>query len=208
MKLLSIHIGKSKTFTAKGKEFRSGIEKNPVLSATVGELGLLGDVQVDKKYHGGPDQAVYAYAQSDYDWWLTEHSLETKGGCFGENLVIDAFDANEVYVGDHFTIGEVVLEVTDPRIPCSTLSGYFKRSTLMREFREAVRPGMYFRVIKGGELFPGTEVEHTRGNYDISMSAFFNFNYAKKTAEELQRYLDAPISVRSREDFQKQLDSM
>jgi MOSC domain-containing protein YiiM len=205
MKLISIHIGKSESFVGNGKEHRSAIDKKAVLSAQVEKLGLLGDVQVAKKHHGGPDQAVYAYAQSDYDWWMAEFSLETHGGSFGENLVIDAFDTNDIYVGDRFTIGDVILEVSAPRIPCNTLADRFDRKSLIKEFREAVRPGIYFRVIEEGEIFPDCEVEYVRGMYDISVNDFFNFYYAEKTVEEIQRYLAAPIDLRSRTAFQNKL---
>ena len=56
---------------------RSGIDKRPVEGiVAVHELGLDGDVQVNKKHHGGEGQAVYAYAQSDADWWATELGRE------------------------------------------------------------------------------------------------------------------------------------
>jgi len=50
---------------------RSGIDKRPVTGrVAVRELGLDGDVQVNRKYHGGEGQAVYAYAQEDADFWV------------------------------------------------------------------------------------------------------------------------------------------
>ena len=45
----------------------SGIDKRPVAGrVAVHELGLDGDVQVNRKHHGGEGQAVYAYARVGY----------------------------------------------------------------------------------------------------------------------------------------------
>lgn len=48
----------------------TAIDKRPVPGAVVvEELGLVGDKQCDTRYHGGPDKALYAYAEEDADWW-------------------------------------------------------------------------------------------------------------------------------------------
>lgn len=51
-----------------------------------GQSGLVGDVICDIEHHGGPDQAVYAYAREDLGWWghRIDHALPD--GMYGENL--------------------------------------------------------------------------------------------------------------------------
>ena len=51
-----------------------------------GRLGLAGDEQADKPDHGGPEQAVYAYAREDLDWWVERLGRELPNGMFGENI--------------------------------------------------------------------------------------------------------------------------
>ena len=52
----------------------------------VGRLGLAGDEHGDTTSHGGVDQALYAYAREDLDWWTERLGRELRNGEFGENL--------------------------------------------------------------------------------------------------------------------------
>ncbi len=88
----------------------------PVLIDT---LGLLGDAVLDRKHHGGPDQAVYVYLQSDYDLWTQDLGEPLPPGTFGENLVIDGIAGDTLAIGDRFVIGPVTLEVTYHRTPAT-----------------------------------------------------------------------------------------
>ena len=55
----------------------TGIFKTPVdVPVAVGSEGLAGDRQGDRRVHGGPDKAVYAYASEDTAWWETELGRE------------------------------------------------------------------------------------------------------------------------------------
>lgn len=73
MKLLSVNIGKEQTLQRVDKAVTSGIFKLPVSGRVyVGKLGIEGDVIVDQKSHGGPDQAAYIYGGVDYNWWRAQ----------------------------------------------------------------------------------------------------------------------------------------
>ena len=51
----------------------SAIGKAPVEGRVrVEGVNLAGDDQADRRVHGGPDKAVYAYAREDTDWWASE----------------------------------------------------------------------------------------------------------------------------------------
>jgi len=71
--VISVNTGRGKDADWAGKQGRTAIDKRPVPGRVeVGMLGLGGDEQVDKPAHGGPEQAIYAYAREDLDWWVEQ----------------------------------------------------------------------------------------------------------------------------------------
>ncbi len=142
MVLVSVNVGPSRPLGNR----RSGIDKRPVQGEVqVGPEGLQGDVQVNKKHHGGPDQALYAYHLEDYEWWSTELGQDLSPGLFGENLTCKGLP--EIMVGDRYRIGQVLMEVTAPRIPCNTLATRMGDPTFVKTFTQARRPGFYSEQI-------------------------------------------------------------
>ena len=90
-----MNVGRCGRSWCRGREVQTGIFKEPVEGrVAVGELGLEGDVQADRRVHGGEDQAVYAYAIEDVDWWEAELGRELGPGFFGENLTLRGVDVN------------------------------------------------------------------------------------------------------------------
>jgi MOSC domain-containing protein YiiM len=148
--LLSINIGGAEPIAIKSGQ--SGIRKYPVPRATVGRLGLSGDVIVDTQNHGGADQAVYIYTKADYDWWRSQLGIELAFGTFGENLTLDDWPAEDMCVGDQLQIGPTLLEVTSPRIPCVTLEARMGIKGFSKTILRARRPGPYLRVIACGDI--------------------------------------------------------
>lgn len=139
----------------------SAIGKTPVAGAVriEGEQ-VAGDEQVDRRYHGGPDQAVYAYATEDAAWWARELGLDAiPPGRFGENLTTEGIDPNGALIGERWRVGPVLLEVTAPRIPCAKLGRVFPGTGIVRRFAAAGRPGAYLRILEPGEVTAGDPVE-------------------------------------------------
>lgn len=138
----------------------SGIDKKPVAGrVAVRELGLDGDVQVNRKYHGGEGQAVYAYAQSDADWWEHELDRELPPGRFGENLRTTGLDLTGAVLGERWRVGTALLEVTDCRIPCANFERFWGVPQLVKRFTAHGASGAYLRVVEVGELGAGDEIE-------------------------------------------------
>ena len=128
----------------------------------VTKYGLRGDVQADRKHHGGVDKALYAYSQADAEFWESELGRDLAPGWFGENLRIDGMDVNAARIGERWRIGEqVVVEVTMPRTPCQTFArwvgGEHERGWVKR-FSDERRLGPYLRVLHTGTVRPGDEV--------------------------------------------------
>jgi MOSC domain-containing protein YiiM len=139
---------------------RSGIDKRPVDGrVAVGELGLDGDVQVNRKYHGGEGQAVYAYAQEDADWWAAELGRDLPPGRFGENLRTRGLDLTNAVLGERWAVGTALLEVTACRIPCANFERFWNVPQLVRRFTAHGASGAYLRVLQTGEVGAGDAVE-------------------------------------------------
>ncbi|WP_309134964.1 MOSC domain-containing protein [Cellulomonas sp.] len=128
----------------------------------VGPYGLRGDVQANRKHHGGLEQAVYAYGQDDADFWAGELGRELHPGWFGENLRVAGLDPNAARVGERWHVGErVVLEVTGPRTPCATFArwvGGADERGWVKRFGAEGRLGAYLRVVRGGEVRAGDAI--------------------------------------------------
>lgn len=144
----------------------TAIDKRPVdVPVQVRRLGLHGDIQADRKNHGGEEKAVYAYSSGDAAWWAEQLGREIPAGYFGENLRIagadgDDFDVDGAHAGERWRIGSrVVLEVTRPRIPCATFGRWVEQDRWVKRFLQAGRPGTYFKVITPGEIRAGDAVE-------------------------------------------------
>ena len=135
----------------------TAIDKRPVDGPVrVHRLGLRGDVQVDRIDHGGEDQALYAYAQADADYWSAELGREIPPGLFGENLRVSGLDATNAVIGERWRIGlDVEVEVTSPRVPCSTFQRRMNEPHWVKRFTEAGRVGTYLRVVRVGSIRAG-----------------------------------------------------
>jgi len=208
MQIISINLGKARKIIRKNVERTTGIYKQPVdgpVSATL--LGLVNDVIADKKHHGGFDQALYLYGQTDYDWWMNELGRELTPGTFGENLTVSEFKSASFQIGDTLLIGDVILQVTSPRIPCATLSARMDDPKFVKRFRHAERPGLYCRVLQEGTIQTGmtVRVEPYQGQ-TVSLLDMYRDVYTPDNSESgLRRFLAAPIDERTRAKKEKLL---
>jgi len=209
MKITSINIGQERTQQRKDYVETTGIYKLPVAGPVeIKRLGIEGDVVCDVKHHGGPDQAIYVYGGADYEWWSKELGRELSPGTFGENLTISDLASLDFNVGDSLHIGDVILQVTAPRIPCGTFATRMGDPQWVKKFRKSGRPGLYCRVLREGIVNVGDEVKV--GKYTgatLSISQMYRDYYEKEKAEEtLRLHLAAPISIRARLDLEMELE--
>jgi MOSC domain-containing protein YiiM len=140
-----------------------------------GAVGLAGDRVYDVMHHGGPDQAVYAYAREDLDMWAAELDMPLHNGVFGENLTTEGIDVSGALIGECWRLGQdVILQVCCPRIPCGTFQGWLAQAGWIKRFTEAAMPGAYLRVIQPGQIRAGDPIviEH-RPDHDITVAIVF-----------------------------------
>jgi MOSC domain-containing protein YiiM len=208
MRVASINIGQKRTQRNGDKLETTGIYKMPVQGTVrIASLGIVEDFIGSPKHHGGPDQALYVYGAADYAWWSKVLGKEMSLGTFGDNLTIGDLESAEFNIGDRLQMGSVILEVTAPRIPCSTLARRMGDPQFVKKYRDAERPGLYCRVIAEGEIEAGVEVTVQQSEGDaVGILEIFRDWYEQAMDESmLVRFLNAPIAIRSRLALERRL---
>jgi MOSC domain-containing protein YiiM len=135
---------------------------------------VIGDTVADRINHGGYNKAVYAYAQEDAQWWEAKIGKPISPGQFGENLTTKDVDISGALIGEQWRIGGLLLEVSEPRIPCRKFAGFWNRPALIREFTEANRSGAYLRIIEEGSIEKGAQIQvASRPSHGITIADVF-----------------------------------
>ena len=161
MKIISVNVGMPREIVWKGVTVTTGIFKEPVdASVMIDRLNLSGDAQADLTVHGGADKAVYAYPAEHYDYWRKQlPGMSFPWGTFGENLTTLGLTEDQLCIGDTLRVGDAVLIVTQPRVPCYKLALRFQRDDIIKRFLRSGRSGFYFSVLEPGEVRAGRQVE-------------------------------------------------
>lgn len=156
MKAVSVNVG----LPIEIDGVLTSIIKKPINgSVLVSPLNLAGDQQANLKSHGGSDKAVHAFSTLQYDYWRQELNLsDLSYGQLGENITISDLDEAILCIGDQLKIGDCVLEISQPRVPCYKLDLAIGLSGMAVQFLQHGRTGIYFRVIKSGLIKTGDEV--------------------------------------------------
>ena len=195
-KVVSVNVAQPKTNPdPRAMSKVTGIDKvptsEPVAVRAPGPMrgglgsGLVGDTIGNPKYHGGDDQAVYAYAREDLDEWEQRLGRTLTDGIFGENLTTSGIDVTGALIGERWRVGTdgLWLEVSAPRTPCRTFSAFLNLSHWIKTFTQAGKPGAYLRVIAPGTVRAGDEVTvESRPDHDVTIGLVFR---AKMTEPEL-----------------------
>jgi MOSC domain-containing protein YiiM len=181
MHILSINRGKvAPLFVSESgvsQSVISGIRKQGVDGLVhIGKLGVEGDDQADLTVHGGLEKAVYLYPYEHYEFWensllnLLKKPTQLMPGAMGENLTTLGITENDLWVGDRIKMGEVLLEVTEPRAPC------YKFAALMG-FRHAVKhmlqsgfTGVYLKVVQQGSVQNEVNITLLPGPREVSIA--------------------------------------
>lgn len=169
MQVLSINVAAvGALFIEQSERMRrvaTAIHKQPVAGPVqVNALGLAGDEQADPTVHGGLLKAVYAYPFEHYAFWAEQRRAVFRRdeplppGSMGENLTLQGLLERDVWVGDRLVIGEVVLEVTEPRQPCFKFNAKMGFAHAAKMMVQAGCSGFYLRVAQTGRMQAGDGV--------------------------------------------------
>ena len=204
-RVLSVNVGRSRRFDYDGSPATSAIWKSPVEGrVAVRGVNLEGDEQADRKAHGGPDKAVYAYAVEDTRWWGERLARSLAPGEFGENLDTEGIDVTNAVVGERWEAGSALLEVSEPRIPCWRLAVRMHDPHFPRAFTEAGRPGTYLRIVREGAVGAGDEVRVIeRPGHGLTIGDVFRI-FTRDRAE-VGRLLEAPQMSAAWKDWAERL---
>jgi len=190
--ILSVNLGRPEYI--EGHKALTGICKRPVDGPVeVGPYGIASDAIMDLKNHGGRDQAVYMYGVPDYDFITATTGKEMAPGLFGENLTVAGLESQQILIGDRFEAGDVLLEVTSPRIPCSTFAARMGDPQWVKAFFAINRPGVYVRVLKPGAIAAGMTMRHIPFAGARIPLIELMFDYKKPSADRMRHLLQAPI---------------
>jgi MOSC domain-containing protein YiiM len=185
--VLSVNLARVRTNPdPRGQSKLTGIDKvaatEPVMVRAPGPMhggvgsGLVGDTIGNQTFHGGDDQAVYAYAREDLDSWETQLERTLTDGTFGENLTTSGIDVTGARIGERWCIGTdgLVLEVSAPRIPCRTFQAFLHLNHWIKTFARAGKPGAYLRVISPGTVRAGDAITiDYRPDHDVTVGLVF-----------------------------------
>ena len=139
---------------------RGGVPKHAVPRATVTELGLEGDTQRDRRYHGGPERALCLFPLEHIQALRGEGHTITPGA-IGENVTVVGLDWARIVPGSRLELGDqVVVEVTRYTSPCFNIKPSFSGGDYSR-VSQKTHPGwsrVYARVLRTGDITQGDRV--------------------------------------------------
>lgn len=154
-------IGDPNAKHAFDKQWETGMFKNEIEdSIYLTETGLIGDDVADKKNHGGPEKALFAYPVGHYKYWkekLQNDSIDVGG--MGENLAMLEMDEFTVCIGDTYQFGDAIIQVSQPRRPCWKPARRYRVMDLALQIQNSGRTGWYFRVLQEGEVISRIDLE-------------------------------------------------
>ena len=186
MKVDGIYAGKIQVFGESGQP--SAIQKDKISSAVVNETGIVTDEQADLRYHGGVEKALHQFSQRSYDI-ITAEFPELIGkavsGSIGENLTSLLMDETNVHIGDIYAIGDVRLQVSEPRVPCWKIDERFKVTGVSKFIADNGLNGWYFRVLTPGEFNINDRITlEKRLNDTFSLADFFKVTVKRNPSRD------------------------
>lgn len=206
-KIKEIYAGKEKIHEKKQKTYKTSYKKQPIIgSQYVNFEGLEEDNQSDKEVHGGIQRALCIFTQGSYDFFKEKHNINLPTCALGENITLLDCDDKDICLGDRFSCGEAIFEVSQPRQPCWIISSILGIKKLTALIVKEGRSGFYLRVIKEGKIskkdeFKLLERKYKKLNIEYINKCYYN---AKENQEEIKEILEVEeLSPFYRDDLLK-----
>ncbi len=193
MYIRSVNLAVPASFDWKGEKVSTGIVKKATKERiAIRHDTLQGDTIADPHYHGGIWKAVYAMATEHYAYWHKKYpELDKPWGMFGENLSITGgLFEDRICLGDQLRIGDVLLEVSEPRLPCFKLGWRFGTQKVVKQFAQSEKFGFYFKVLQPGTVKANDKAEWmATGKCKATMQATGNWMLSREAPEEITQWL-------------------
>lgn len=157
----------------------TAIDKRPVVGPVrVNRLNVRGDVQADRKNHGGRFRAVYVVSDDDAAVIEAELGRPMAVGWMGENLRVSGGSISDVLVGERWRIGTTEIRFTEPRIPCATFARFVGEGGYVKRFTQLGRPGGMCEVITPGMVEAGDPIAVVhRPSHGLTLGLAFGHRY-------------------------------
>ena len=200
MKVISTNIGVATAVLKNGKEVKTGIYKTSVNKPIIlTRIGVEGDAVMDSKHHGGLDKACYLYSADHYAFWKEKFpDLYWTWGMFGENLTVEGLNEATINIGDTYQIGSAVIQVSEPRRPCSVLGIRFGTQDMVKLFYHSPYPGIYVRILEEGKVQVGDELKRIASNERITIKEVFSlFATQKENVALAKKTITSPSLAKS-----------
>jgi MOSC domain-containing protein YiiM len=158
-KIINLAIGKSEEYVWDNKKERSAIGKKSVTAAKLEKSCFVGDGVANTEFHGGEDRAVCLYSFEHYHSWEKIFNKKLQLPAFGENLTVSGMTEAEVCIGDIYKIGDAVIQVTQGRVPCSTISSFNQEPEFLNHVFDTSLTGYFCRVLEEGIIKIDSTIE-------------------------------------------------
>ncbi len=193
MHVLALYAAKPQPFGPRGAP--SSIIKSPVPLLSVNKDGTEQDEQGNKKLHGGPEKVLHQFSLKNYELLRTQYPENPfEAGSIGENMLVEGMDDDNVYIGDTWQFGEVILQVSAPRAPCNKISHRFGIKNLDRFVGEHGATGWYYRVLQTGSIHVKDKVTLLeRPDISVSVKDLMQCTFTKTDPDAARAYTALPV---------------
>ena len=191
---------------------KTGIYKDPVEFVEMDSNGIVGDIQADRRFHGGSEKALHQYSIYSHEKIIvTFPNLKHVAvpGSIGENISCADLDDSNVNIGDTYQIGTVLVQVSQPRSPCWKINSRFECYKLAKFITQNQITGWYYRVLERGTAAIGDEIQIVeRYKNSVSISEFTQVTSQHRPEPKmLEKLINTPgLNLQWRHRLQKRLE--
>jgi MOSC domain-containing protein YiiM len=209
-KLLTLSIGRPNLHVWKGKTENSAIAKKGIEEVLLTKNGFKGDYVANREYHGGPDRAVCLYPYEHYIQWEKEFNQSLNWPAFGENICVENMLEKDVHIGDTYSLGDAIIQVSQGRIPCATISKHNRLDRLLGRIVETGYTGYFFRVLQEGIVTKSSSLkllDRKQEKFSVLKGNHLMF-HDQKNRKEMEEFLQVEELAKVwKEKFQKRLEN-
>lgn len=198
MKIISTNIAEPQFVTINGEKQKTGIYKKPTDHPIyLDKEEVQGDEVSNRQVHGGEFKACYLFSANHYPHWKNLYpQLTWNYGMLGENLTVEGLDETQLHVGDIYKLGSALIEVTQPREPCTTFAAKMGKADIMQQFINHGRPGTYVRVLQQGHVSVGDSIGLIeKAINSVSIADFFKLLFEQEKNQTHLKYLVESESI-------------
>ncbi len=146
----------------------------------VGYSSVEGDAQSDPKHHGGVDRVLHHFPREHYGQYRRWDMMSgfKDAPAMGENISTVGLDETMVNIGDVVAIGEVIVQVTQPRSPCFKLNHQFGHPEFALAMQTSGLCGWFYRILTPGVINLSGGISLVERHSDISVRQAMDIYFA------------------------------